>query len=301
MQNINAIVIATTMLFLLFLSLASGAAASNEPLSLKGQAISGHQVISSDQGSSVVEFFTAKPVPGGQFWSVMRDAILDRQDSQDCQDLIVVSIAWHGDNKKRRHFRNPFKVDAFARRVERDVEPPIGVYRPHSYSKFKWRRREEIRLHLALVDYISRTFCVGKFNLLGKSSGGTVAIAIAHERPHLTAMVGLASPVLAIKARHRQQYSGNIPARVYSQYDPIDHIGKLSPDIPVLVVYDRRDKLVRYNGVIPYIKKAQDLGLKVKLFEVQVHEINDASHHNTSLQLGHALKTPENADFRPWR
>ena len=52
----------------------------------------------------------------------------------------------------------------------------------------------EIRLQIALVEYLSRTFGVKKFNFYGHSGGGLVAMAVAQERPELTATVGLSSP-----------------------------------------------------------------------------------------------------------
>ena len=86
-----------------------------------------------------------------------------------------------------------------ARSIERDADP-IAVYRPHSTNIWTAGSRSEIHLHLALVEYQRETFGVCRFNLYGSSGSGAVVAAVAQERPHLTATVGLALPLLAVKA-----------------------------------------------------------------------------------------------------
>ena len=204
----------------------------------------------------------------------------------------MVTIYWHGDDKKSR-YANLRKLIGEAFWV--DSERPIAVRRPHSGSKYQWRQNDEIRLQLALVDYLSRTFGIKKFNLTGHSGGGLVAIAVAQERPNLTAMVGLASPKLAVRDHYIYHEGGSTPGRYGTQYDPIYHIGKLSPEIPVFIVYDSRDQVVKIYGVTPYAETAAKLGLKVKLVFVQT---NDYPHHYTQWRLGNHLQKSENHDFR---
>ena len=250
-----------------------------------GQAVTGHKVTGDLWGTQkVVEFSTAKRM-SGKLWAVMPEKVLSGEVS-------IASIFWHGDDSRLRYKNNPFKLDSLALQVGEGV---IAVYRPHSTSKYDWRSMDEIRLHLALVEYLSRTFRIQKFNLYGKSGGGLLATAIAQERPHLTATVGTASPKLAVGI-HYQRHEGGVPARYYRQYDPIKHIGKLSPEIPVLVVYDLRDRVVQVGGVLPYTKRAAELGLKIKLVEVQA---DGRGYHGTTRHLGHQLKRPENMDFWP--
>ena len=173
----------------------------------------------------------------------------------------------------------------------------MAVFRPHSNNKYNWRQVSEIQLHLALVEYLSRTFRVKRFNFYGHSGGGIVAIAMAQERPELAATVGLASPKLAV-LEHYVRHEDEVPSRYHQQYDPIDHIEKLSPEIPVLIVYDLSDEVVQVGGVLPYIEKANDLGLKVRLVLVRT---NDYPYHHTQWRLGKHLRSPENSDFHPRR
>ena len=257
-------------------------------LSTKGQTIVGHKVDSSIRGLNAVEFSTANALPG-KFWAVIPDAVLSGQ-------VPISSIYWHGDDENEYFKDNPFSLVDRARQIGLDAAP-IAVYRPHSTSKYNWRSLDEIRLHLALVEYLSQTFGVSQFNLYGQSGGGLLAAAVAQERPRLAATVGLSSPKLAVK-KHYVRHEGGIPRRAYRQYDPIDHIKKLSPEIPVLIVYDLRDRVVKPGGVFPYVKKANQLGLKVKLVEVQA---SSYSHHQTEWYLGRALRASENQAFHPLR
>ena len=250
-----------------------------------GQAITGHTVTETGYiGSSrrqLVEFETAKPVPGSKFYAVVPDAVM-------AGEVPIAGIYWHGDRPNRRHsLRNsPERLVWEANEVRRDL---IAVYRPHSNSRNHWRSRWEVRLQLALVEYLSANFGIERFDLYGHSSGGLVAVAIAQERPHLANMVGLASPKLAVR-EHYVRHEGGVPNRYHRQYDPINHINKLSSEIPVLIAYDRRDEVVRVGGVLPYVKKAAKLGLRVKLLEV---ETNDIEKHSTLGELKQELRKPE--------
>ena len=162
------------------------------------------------------------------------------------------------------------------------------VIRPHGANKRHWRSLREIRLQLALVEYIHQTFGVEKFELRGHSGGGIIAIAVAQERSHLAANVGLAAPKLAVK-NHYRRYEGGVPGRYHNQYDPIYHIGKLSPDISVWIVYDpTNDRVVKPGGVLPYIDKALELGLNKVMF-IESHN----GHHNVDV-LGWHLRRLEN-------
>ena len=257
-------------------------------LSTKGQTIVDHKVVSSNSVMNTVEFSTDKSIPG-KLWAVIPDAVLSGQ-------VPIASIYWHGDDENKRFKDNPPRLVNEAWRVRVDAIP-IAVYRPHSTNKYEWRSLDEIRLHLALVEYLSQTFGVSQFNLYGHSSGGLLAVAVAQERPRLAATVGLAAPVLAVK-RRSLQLGGGISPQEYKQYDPIDHIQKLLPEIPVLIVYDLRDRTVKPGGVIPYVKKADQLGLNVKLVEVQV---SGPLHHYAVWKLGSAIRASENQAFHPLR
>jgi len=253
-----------------------------------GQAITGHKVVEKWEHASKVCFTIARKVPGGRFCVVMSNEILEG-------NARIASVHWHGDGG-RDHFErtDPFSRNGIFVRARRIVAdgPMVAVIRPHSSSKYDWRQMSEIRLHIVLVEYLSRTFGVRKFNLYGHSGGGLVAIAVAQERPGLTATVGLASPKLAVRI-HYMRHEGGVPRRYSGQYDPIRRIGRLSPDIPVLVVYDKRDPAIKPGGVFPYIKKAEKRRKKVRLILV---EANHRPHH-TQRHLGEQLRKPENREF----
>ena len=281
-------VLRSTILALALVSMTYGVnlMAAEKRLSMDGQAITGHQIIEEiGEGYRRVEFSTAKSVPGDEFWALIPGKVL-------AGEIEIITIYWHGDDAKfrfenhRRLIREAFRVDSYR---------PIAVRRPHSGNKYQWRQNDEIRLQLALVDYLSLTFGIKKFNLTGHSGGALVAIAVAQERPNLTAMAGLSSPKLAVKDHYLYHEGGSIPGRYWTQYDPIYHIEKLSAEIPILIVYDSRDQIVQIYGVTPYTEKAAKLGLKVKLVLVQT---NDYPHHYTQWRLGKHLKKPENHDFR---
>ena len=271
-----------------FLVAISTGVAVAERLGLNGQAITGHEIVAEWKHASKVCFTTARSVPGDDFCVVVSNEILKGE-------VRTASIYWHGDGVRTRfEIADPFSrrgIFAHARRVVAEG-PVIAVIRPHSSSKYDWRQMSEIRLHIALVEYINRAFEVKKFNLYGHSGGGLVAIAVAQERSELTASVGLASPKLAVR-EHYIRHENGVPNRYHSQYDPIDHIHKLSPDIPVLVIYDDLDWVVKKGGVFPYIRKAEELKKKVRLIFVRTNYPN----HFTQWLLGDYLRRPENREF----
>ena len=256
------------------------------------QAITGHKIVAGEGTIPMVEFSTAQSTPRN-LWAFVPQGVLDGE-------VPIASIYWHGDDENARFNKDRPSLEDHARRVESDVDP-IAVYRPHSASADNWRSMREINLHLALVEYIHETWGVERFNLYGHSSGGTVAIAVAQERPHLAATVGLASPVLAVKNRRREQYNAPVRQRQLDQYDPIDYVAEKKRalrKIPILIVHDPRDEVAGTPGVKPYVKEARRRGLKIRFVEVRT---NDYPHHHTQWRLGKHLRKPKGADFRPLR
>ena len=293
MRFARSSLIITATLFLVAIS--TGGVAAAERLGLGGQAITDHKIVTEWEWkhASKVCFTTAESVPGDDFCAVVSNEILEKK-------VPIASVYWHGDGG-REHYEqtDPFArkgIFSYARRISREG-PVVAVIRPHSSSKYDWRQMSEIRLHIALVEYINRAFEVKKFNLYGNSGGGLVAIAVAQERPELTATVGLSSPKLAVQD-HYAIHENGVPNRYYSQYDPIKHIYKLSPDIPVLVTYDKRDRVIKPYGVLPYTEMAKELGLKVKLVLVRN---NHHPYHGTQWRLGNHLRAPANHEFRTRR
>ena len=204
----------------------------------------------------------------------------------------VAGIYWHGDRPHQKNsLRNsPEKLVWEANQIRRDL---ITVYRPHSNSRYHWRSRREIRLHLTLVEYLSANFGIERFDLYGHSDGGLVAVAIAQERPRLANTVGSASPILSVRD-HFIHMDGLVPDQYRLEYDPIERLDRLSPEIPVLITYDSGDRVVSRGAILPYAEKAAGFNLRVKLIEV---ETNDLEQHNTQGELGQELRKPENQAF----
>ena len=256
------------------------------------QAITGHKIVAGEGTMPMVEFSTAQPIPRN-LWAYIPEDVLDGK-------VPIASIYWHGDDESAYLDRDRVHLETQARRIETDVDP-IVVYRPHSASEDHWRSMREINLHLALVEYIHETWGVERFNLYGHSSGGTIAIAVAQERPHLAATVGMSAPLLAVKNRRLVQYNRPVRQRQLDQYDPIDYVAEKQRalrKIPILIVHDPRDKIVGKSGVKPYVKEARRRGLKIRYVEVRT---NEYPYHHSHRRLGRHLRKPKGFDFRPQR
>ena len=263
----------------------------------QGQAITSHRVVEELSGEiSVVEFYTTQSVPRGKFWAVIPKEIILGESS-------VAAIHWHGDEDGDRdnfYFRdNPFGLAQRGWRVERG-NPVIVPYRPHSAKRQHRRSFKEIATQMALMKYLHQEFGVEEVCLGGHSGGGLVAVALGQELPH--ALPGLkvrairvASTKLAVK-NHYRRHEGGLPrdGRAFRQYDPIDHIGKLPSETPVVFVHDFDDKVADYqSGMVPYLNKAEKLGLDVRLIEV-----NASPPHSTERSLGSELIKSENEKYR---
>ena len=250
-------------------------------LQLRGQAITGHQVVKL-MGMDKMTFTTSKPVPGNKFWAFVCDELANGQIPSQ------VGFYWHGDDKSRWLKRNPHEIAKQAKKIRSDT-CWVAVQRPHSLKNTTWRSRSEMRLHLALVDYFIATFGISQFDVYGFSGGGTVAAAVLQERRRYVRFAGLASPVVAVKARDPIVRNSWV-------YDPHYHMRRLlfrGPGIPavcLLIVWDPKDSQVNDKGVLPYIKKARDIGLdedQVRLVRVRAY---DRKHHISYKNLGREIR-----------
>ena len=279
-------------LALVLMTVGCGPTAMSVKLSDSGQVITGHKVVQElHNGRSVVEFSTTERVPGGKFWAVVPNEVIRGE-------LATVSFHWHGDDDDRRFDNDPASLANRGWRVEQG-NPVIVLFRPHSAEKRHRRSFRELNTQMAAVKYIHEVWNVNQLCLGGHSSGGTIAMAVAQELPHLmpslrVRSVRIASSLLAVKNSYRKQWRQDPPPRrAYSQYDPIDYVRKLSPEIPVLIVYDFDDRVMEPNGFMPYVDKARELGLDVHLEEVDVHPP-----HSTEWVLGQELKKSKNERYR---
>ena len=283
----------TTLALCFFLTIAGPSIAAEKiipekpGLNLRGQRITGHEVIKLAGKMDKINFSVAKSVPDKKSWAFVCDELASGQIPDH------VSFYWHGDNDNgwlRESNQNVLIRDA---NLIRSDTCWVTVYRPHSKSdrgKHSWRSLSEMRYHLALVDYFRETFGLSQFDVYGHSGGGTVAIAILQERRRYVRFAGLASPVLAVRKAFPY-------ARISNVYDPYNRIKRLSfkgPEIlPVclLVVYDTRDKILPDAAVLPYFKGAKKRGFnndQVRL--VKVESRNYSHYHTTNMNLAQEIK-----------
>lgn len=83
-------------------------------------------------------------------------------------------------------------------------------------------------------------------------------------------------------------------------YDAWDYLENLPPDLPILTVYDLKDKVVPNEGILPFFEKADKLNLPlVKL--VLIESDDQIDHHGDMVQLFEILTRPENRNFHPVR
>ena len=256
------------------------------------QTITGHKIIVGEGTMPMVEFTASQDIPRN-LWAYIPQDVLDGQ-------VPIASIYWHGDDRSGYLDRDRAHLETQARRIETDVDP-IVVYRPHSTSaENAWRSWEEMYLHFALLRYIQENWGVQKFNLYGFSSGGTIAIAVATEMPHLAATVGLASPTLNVRAL-REYHNRKFGSLQMNQYSPIDHLAenkRTLRQIPILIVHDPRDEKIGESSVKSYVKLAREQGLKIRYVEVRT---NDHPYHHSHRRLGRHLRKAKGFDFRPQR
>ena len=265
-------------------------------LRLSGQEVTGHMAIKMFGGMDKFLFTTTRAAPGYMDWDNMVWAfVCDELTDGETPDH--VSFYWHRDDGDEWLKRNPNDIVKMAREIRRDT-CWIAVNRPHSRIDGHRRSNNEMKYHLAVVDYFINTFGISQFDVYGSSGGGTVAAAVLKERRRHVRFAGLASPILAVKSMAPNVSHGRV-------YDPHYHIGRLlfwtpeMPEVCLLTVWDPGDKMVLGKGILPYFAEARELGLgedKVRLVRVRS---NDRMRHFTSHRnLGREIrKLRRDGDF----
>ena len=144
-------------------------------LDLMGQHITGHEV-TKRWGPDKMVFTTAKPVPGKEApWAFVCDELVAGKIPSH------VSFYWHRDDDDLWLKNHPNHIAKMAKEIRQDT-CWIAVHRPHSRSNYQWRSQDEIRYHLAIVDYFIANFGISQFDVYGSSGGGTIAAAVLQER-----------------------------------------------------------------------------------------------------------------------
>ena len=275
-----------------------------EPIGCDGQRITGHRVMGGldqwNQWTVAIEFYTDQPTPKPLFGFMPRAVINGNVDIVDMfcvhwRDEVEVNLksALAGNRNGLLEWQRSSHID-----LELD-DRLVMVYRPYNtvHGQNGQHSVREMNLHLALVDYLNQEFKVKLFNLYGGSADGVVAIAVAQHRPELVATVGLSAPSLSVNTWDGYNEIGPTAPWVY---DPWDYVENLPPNLPILTVYDLKDKVVPNEGILPFFEKAGKLNLPlVKL--VLIDSDDQRYHHGDMVQLFENLTRPENKNFHPAR
>ena len=274
-----------------------------EPIGCDGQRITGHRMFDLDhwnQWTVGIEFYTDQPTPKPLFGFMPRAVVNGNVDIVD-----MFCVHWRDEvevNLKSALAGNRGGLLEWCRSSHINLEPDerlVMVYRPYNtvHGQDGQGSAREINLHVALVDYLNQEFKVKLFNVYGGSSDGGLAIAVAQHRPELVATVGISAAALSINTWDGYNVGGPTYPWVY---DPWDYVENLPPDLPILTVYDLKDKVVPNEGVLPFFEKVDKLNLPlVKL--VLIDSDDQIDHHGDMAQLFEILTRPENKDFHPAR
>ena len=268
-------------------------------LRLRGQEITDHRVVKR-WGPDKMVFTTTEEAPGyyktwkNMVWAFVCDELVDGVDGEVPNH---VSFYWHGDDSNKWLKRNPDLIAKMAKEIRQDT-CWIAVHRPHSRIDGHKRSNDEMRYHLAVVDYFINTFGINQFDVYGSSGGGTVAAAVLQERRQHVRFAGLASPILAVKSM-----APNVGH--WRVYDPHYHMKRLlfrtpgMPEVCLLTVWDRNDRMVPSKGILPYFDEARELGLGEDRVRLVLVRSNDRLRHSTSHRnLGREIrKLRRSGDF----
>ena len=275
-----------------------------EPIGCDGQRITGHRMLGDldqwNQETVAIEFYTDQPTPKPLFGFMPKAVVSGNVDIVD-----MFCVYWRDEvevNLKSALAGNRNGLLALQRSSHIDLEPDerlVMVYRPYStvHGQDGQGSVREMNLHVALVDYLHQEFKVNLFNVYGGSADGGVAIAVAQHRPELVATVGISAAALSVNTWDGYNEVGPTPPWVY---DPWDYVENLPPDLPILTVYDLKDKVVPNEGILPFFEKTDKRNLPlVKL--VLIDSDDQRNHHVDMVQLFEILTRPENKDFHPAR
>ena len=234
-----------------------------EPIGCDGQRITGHRMLGDldqwNQETVAIEFYTDQPTPKPLF-GFMPKAVMN--GNIDIVDMFCVH--WRDEvdfNLKSALVGNRNGLLALGQSSHIDLEPDdrlVMVYRPYNTVRGQDGQHSvrEMNLHLALVDYLNQEFKVNHFNLYGGSADGVVAIAVAQHRPELVATVGLSAPSLSVNTWDGYNVGGPTFPWVY---DPWDYVENLPLDLPILTVYDLKDKVVANEVDNPLYRKTRQV------------------------------------------
>lgn len=138
----------------------------------------------------------------------------------------------------------------------------ITLGRPFAGDPARWRTAAEVSTLAHAIAALGRGFGFGRADLLGHSSGGHLAVALAQETGRVR-FVSAAAPPLDLMAWHETLFR-RASAAVRAQYDPVDHVDGFQADAAALVA-DPFDSVAPPRAWQGWLGRALALGKPVTL------------------------------------
>ncbi|MFT6062295.1 MAG: hypothetical protein ACJAVR_002354 [Paracoccaceae bacterium] len=138
----------------------------------------------------------------------------------------------------------------------------ITLGRPYAGDPSRWRTRAEISTLAHALGALGWAFGFGRADLLGHSSGGHLAVALAQETGRVR-FLSAAAPPLDLITWHKSALRG-ASAAVRAQYDPVDHVAAFRADAGVIVA-DPLDAVAPPRAWQGWLGRALALGKPVTL------------------------------------
>ena len=138
----------------------------------------------------------------------------------------------------------------------------ITLGRPFAGDPARWRTDDEVATLAHALGALGRGFGFGRADLLGHSSGGHLAVALAQETARVR-FLSAAAPPLDLLAWHETPFR-RVSAVVRAQYDPVDHVAAFQADTAALVA-DPADAVAPPRAWRGWLGRALALGKPVTL------------------------------------
>jgi hypothetical protein len=138
----------------------------------------------------------------------------------------------------------------------------ITLGRPFAGDPERWRTDTEVAALAHALGALGRGFGFGRADILGHSSGGHLAVALAQETGRVR-FLSAAAPPLDLIAWHEAGLR-NASAAVRRQYDPVAHVARFRADAAVIVA-DPLDRVAPPRAWQGWLERALALGHPVSL------------------------------------
>lgn len=138
----------------------------------------------------------------------------------------------------------------------------LTLGRPYAGDPSRWRTRAEIDALAHAIAELGRAIGFGRADVLGHSSGGHLAVALAQETARVR-FLGAAAPPLDLIAWH-ETWLRQASRAVRRQYDPIARVGALTLD-GAIIVADPLDEVMPPRAWRAWLAQARAMGKPVAL------------------------------------